>query len=141
VPGNSYESIKIGDSITIEKTITSEMVRAFSDFTGDLNPVHMDDEYCRQHSLGQRSVHGFLTMSFLSYIIGMHLPGKGSVCLSHNIDFLTPVRVGDTIRITGKVVAKTDENGLGLKIVTMKFTVEDQNGILNAKCTSKVSIK
>lgn len=136
-----YEDIKTGDSYTLEKTITAEMVKFFSDFTGDSNPVHMDDEYCMAHGLGSRTVHGFLTMSFISNIIGMHLPGEGSVCLSHNIEFMTPVKIGDTVRIKGTVIGKSNDNALKLNIVTIKFIITNLNGSMNAKCTSKVSIK
>lgn len=135
-----FESIRIGDGFSMERTVTSAMVRQFADFTGDHNPVHMDDEYCKVRGLGSRSVHGLLTTSFISGIIGMHFPGEGSICLSHSIDFITPVRVGDTIRISGRVVDKNNDNALKLNILTLKFEIRTQDGTLAAKCTSKVSV-
>ncbi len=135
-----FESISVGDGISMEKTVTSAMVQLFADFTGDYNPVHMDDEYCRSRGLGSRSVHGLLTASFISGIIGMQFPGEGSICLSHKIDFITPVRVGDTIRISGRVVDKNNENALKLNILTLKFEIRTHEGVLAAKCTSKVSV-
>jgi 3-hydroxybutyryl-CoA dehydratase len=137
---SNFENIQIGDGFSMEKTITSAMVQMFADFTGDLNPIHLDDEYCKARGLGSRSVHGLLTASFLSGFIGMHFPGEGSICLSHRIEFITPVRVGDTIRIAGRVVAKNNDNAFKLNIVTLKFEIRTQDGVLAAKCTSKVSV-
>lgn len=140
-PIAKYGDIKIGDSYSLEKTITKEMVDAFADFTGDYNPVHMDDDYCKDHGLGSRIVHGMLVLSFLSTFIGMYLPGEGAVWLSQSIDFLFPVRIDDTIKITGKVIEKTDANALGLETIAMKIEIVNQYGKKTARGTVKVSIK
>ncbi|MEL7567973.1 MAG: MaoC family dehydratase, partial [Dehalobacterium sp.] len=113
--------IKIGDTFSLEKTISLEMVQNFADFSGDYNPVHMDDKYCQEHGLGSRVVHGMLLLSFLSTFIGMHLPGPGALWLSQSIDFISPVRIDDSIKITGKVTGQDHTNALGLNIIVIKI--------------------
>lgn len=136
-----YEEINLGDSYLLKKTVTAEMVQQFADFSGDYNPVHMDDAYCRRHGLETRIVHGMLTLSFLSTLIGMYLPGEGAVWLSQNIDFISPAKINDTIEISGQVINKTQANALGLQIIELKIRIKNQLGHLISKGTVKVSVK
>lgn len=137
----SFEKINCGDSFTIEKEISADMIDTFAVFSGDYNPVHMDNTYCLAHGLKSRIAHGMLILSFLSTLIGMHLPGEGAVWLSQSIDFLTPVYVGDTIAITGTVIEKSSSSALSLNLVKMKITVRNQSGQIVARGTAKVSVK
>lgn len=141
LPSTRYDKIEIGDSCSLEKSISAEIVQKFADFTGDYNPVHMDDSYCSKHGLGSRIVHGMLVLSFLSTLIGMYLPGEGAVWLSQTIDFISPLKIDDTIKITGRVVDKYNTNALGLKIIVMKIEINNQLGIKAVRGTVKVSVK
>lgn len=138
---SKYEEINAGDSYLLEKNITDEMVQNFADFTGDYNPVHMDEKYCATHGLNSRIAHGMLVLSFLSTFIGMYLPGEGSVWMSQAIDFVSPVKIGDTVKITGRVIDKNSTNALGLNIITLKIEISNQYGNLVARGHVKVSLK
>jgi len=136
-----YEEICVGNYYSLKKTITEQMVQKFADFSGDYNPVHMDDHYCREHGLEARIVHGMLVLSFLSALIGMYLPGEGTVWMSQNIDFISPARIDDTLDITGEVIDKTDSNALGLKIIKLKISIKNQFGSMIVKGNVKVTLK
>ncbi|SHH59369.1 MaoC like domain-containing protein [Sporobacter termitidis DSM 10068] len=136
-----YEDIGIGDRYTLKKTITEAMVREFADFTGDYNPVHMDEDYCRSHGMPSRIVHGMLVLSFVSTLVGMYLPGEGTVWMSQSFDFISPAKIDDTIEITGEVSAKSDANALGLKIIELKIRIKNQLGHMIAKGSVKVTMK
>ena len=41
----NIKEIKCGDSVEIEKEMTFEMVKIFSQISEDYNPVHLDKEY------------------------------------------------------------------------------------------------
>ncbi len=140
-PESEYDKIKIGDSYLLEKSISEEMVQAFADLSGDYNPVHTDEKYCMEHGLGSRIAHGILVLSFLSTFIGMHLPGEGSVWLSQSIDFISPVRINDTVKIMGRVTDKSNTNALGLNIIVMKIEITNQYGNKVARGHVRVSIK
>lgn len=139
MPRNRFDEIKIGDSFTLEKTICTKMVQCFSELTGDYNPSHVDDTYCIEHGIN-KTVHGLLTTSFISAIIGMHLPGEGSTCILHNFEFIRCVRIGDNIKITSKVIEKSNTNLLKLNIVTLKHTILNQDGDLVIRGLSKVAV-
>jgi 3-hydroxybutyryl-CoA dehydratase len=130
-----------GDSYTLEKEITCELVQSFAQLSGDYNPAHMDDKYCQEHGSSFRTAHGLLSTAFISCIIGMHLPGEGSICLSHSFDFIAPVKIGDTIKITGKIIKKDNDNALRQNIIVLKFEVYNQTGTLVIRGTSRVLLK
>ncbi len=69
--------------------------------TGDTNPVHTDQAYAEKTMFKGKIAHGALSIGFLSTVLGNILPGHGTIYLSHEVKFLAPVRIGDTI--TAKV--------------------------------------
>jgi len=99
--GKSIHELKIGDSAQISKTITEEVINDFAKVTGDFNPLHLDQGYAEKTIFKGRIAHGLLSVGLLSSILGNILPGYGTIYLSHDIKFLAPVRIGDTI--TAKV--------------------------------------
>jgi len=99
--GKSIHELKIGDSAQFSKTITETDINDFAKVTGDFNPLHLDQGYAEKTIFKGRIAHGLLSVGLLSSILGNILPGYGTIYLSHDIKFLAPVRIGDTI--TAKV--------------------------------------
>lgn len=86
-----FEDLKIGMSYSLSKAFTSEEVEAFSKLSMDVNPLHIDAGYAEKSMFGRRIVHGFLTASLFSAIIGTKFPGEGSIYLNQTMSFLHPV--------------------------------------------------
>lgn len=86
-----------GQHVTFTKTFTEEDVRRFIEITGDVNPLHVDESFAAQTQFGRRVVHGMLTASILSTMVGMLLPGTGAIYRAQTITFLRPVSIGDTV--------------------------------------------
>ena len=86
-----------GQHVTLSKTFTEEDVRRFIEITGDVNPLHVDEAFAAGTRFGRRVLHGMLTASILSTMVGMLLPGTGAVYRSQTIAFLRPVYIGDTV--------------------------------------------
>ena len=86
-----FEELRIGMYYTLSKTFTTEEVNAFSKLSMDNNPLHVDDAYADKSIFGKKIVHGFLTASLFSAIIGTKFPGEGSIYLNQNMSFLRPV--------------------------------------------------
>jgi len=40
-----FEDIAIGQSESMATTVTAEMIEAFAEMSGDVNPLHLDEEY------------------------------------------------------------------------------------------------
>jgi len=99
--GKSINELKLGDATEITKLITEELVNDFARVTGDTNPVHLDQAYAEKTQFKGKIAHGALSVGLLSTVLGNILPGHGTIYLSHEVKFLAPVRIGDTI--TAKV--------------------------------------
>ncbi len=95
-----FDSFAVGQSASLERIISAEDVAAFARLTGDDNPVHVDNEYARSMGLGGGVVHGMLTASFISTLIGTALPGPGALWLSERFSFRAPARIGDRVQAT-----------------------------------------
>ncbi len=107
--GKSIDEMKIGDSAQISKTITEEIVNEFARVSGDFNPVHLDQAYAEKTPFKGRIAHGALSIALLSNVLGNLLPGHGTIYLSHEIKFLAPVRIGDTLTVKVEVVELISE--------------------------------
>ncbi len=75
-------------------------IEIFGEATGDLNPVHFDEAYARTTVFRGRVAHGALSIGFISAVIGMKLPGAGTIFVSAKTDFKGPVRIGDKVVTT-----------------------------------------
>ena len=116
--------IKIGDNASMTKTFTDEDVRSFSEISGDKNPIHLDDEYAAQTPFKQRLVHGILTSGMISALLGMELPGPGSIYIQQILNFRAPVFIGETITATVKVVKVREDK----PIITLKTECRKTDG-------------
>lgn len=96
--------IKLGDQASFTRTVTETDVVLYGGISGDLNPAHFNEEFASKSIFKGRIAHGMLTASYISTVLGMHLPGPGSIYLSQNLKFTKPVRFGDTITATVEVV-------------------------------------
>lgn len=104
-----FEELHVGQRAEIRHTVTDADIATFGALTGDRNPVHFDDTFAESTRFGGRIGHGLLTASFISTVVGMHLPGTGAIYASQSLRFLLPVRPGDTIRVAAEVVALDPE--------------------------------
>ena len=97
------DELKPGMSASIEHVVTERDVQLFGEATGDMNPVHFDEEFARRTVFRGRVAHGALSIGFISALLGTRLPGNGSIFLSASIVFKTPVRIGDKVVTTATV--------------------------------------
>jgi len=42
-----YDEIKIGDSASVQHTLTTRDILLFAIMSGDVNPAHLDEEYAK----------------------------------------------------------------------------------------------
>lgn len=113
--GKTYETLNIGDKDSFEKTLSESDVYLFSGITGDFNPAHINEKESMQTKFGGRIVHGMLTGSLISTVIGTKLPGTGTIYLKQDLEFVKAVRIGDTIRAEVEVVEKLEKGRVLLK--------------------------
>ena len=111
---STYAELQVGSKGTFEKTISETDVYLFAGISGDFNPAHVNEVKAQKSMFKGRIVHGYLTASFISTVIGTRMPGEGTIYLSQSFRFLKPVRVGDTIRAEVTVIDKLEKGRLRL---------------------------
>lgn len=99
------EDFCVGQSAEITRLVDDETVRAFADVSGDHNPLHLDEEFARRTPYRGRIAHGALIASYLSALLGNELPGPGSIFVSMDLGFRSPVRIGDTVRSRAEITS------------------------------------
>lgn len=123
--GRSFEQIEIGDWDQFSKTVTDADIYLFAGVTGDLNPAHIDETYAQGTFFKTRIAHGMLAAGFISAVLGTRLPGPGTVYMRQTLDFLAPVRIGDTVTAKVEVIEKLAEK----KRVRLRTTCVNQDGV------------
>lgn len=104
-----FDEIEVGMSASSKRLVTRDLVHSFGRLVGDVNPLHMDEEFGKSTAFGQNIAHGMLGASFISAILANTLPGPGCVYMKQDLRFLAPVFFGDTITAKVEITQKIDE--------------------------------
>lgn len=123
--GLTVQDLHLGQEAFTTKTISETDVYLFAGITGDMNPAHLNEEYAKETRFEGRIVHGLLSAGLISAVIGMQLPGPGSIYMKQDLKFKAPVKIGDTI--TARVTV-ADLN-VQKNRVMLETTCENQDGI------------
>ena len=129
VGGKSIDDIKVGLSTRFSKTVSESDVYLFAGITGDLDPNHVDEEYCKRTSLGHRVAHGALIVGYMSAASTRILEDFERPMVSAGYDrirFIKPVYLGDTINIEYVITSLDRER----ERITSKVEVKNQHGEL-----------
>ena len=102
--GLSIDKLSVGQSARFSKTITETDIYLYAGISGDFNPAHVNEQYAAKTFFKTRIAHGMLTASFISTLIGTILPGPGSIYMRQELNFLAPVKIGDTVTAIAEVV-------------------------------------
>jgi len=94
------EDLKPGMSESFTKTVSERDVELFGEVSGDVNPLHFDETFAKGTIFKGRIAHGVLSASYISTVLGMKMPGPGTIFMSLTTRFKAPVRIGDTVTAT-----------------------------------------
>ncbi len=89
--------LNVGQTASLTKAFSEQEVTLFSELSLDKNELHINEEYAKSTVFKQKIVHGFLSGSLISAVIGTILPGKGSIYLHQDMDFKKPIYIGEDI--------------------------------------------
>ncbi|MBU3598259.1 SDR family oxidoreductase [Polynucleobacter bastaniensis] len=121
---DDINKFEVGKACVLKHLITQEDIDAFANLTGDFNPVHLDKNFAKRTQFGRPVVHGMLTSSYISTMIGMLLPGPGALWLSQTLEFMAPAFVGDEIVVNAVV----KQISTASRILVLDITITNQLG-------------
>ena len=132
-----FSELSVGMEEQFEVTVTEKMHNAFTGITGDINPMHMDEEYSKNNGYDGKLVYGMLTASFYSTLVGVYLPGEN--CIFHEVKttFNSPVYIGDRLTVSGKI---TDLHE-GFQRATIKAVIRNDKGTIVSRATLTTGVR
>lgn len=140
--GYDIEDLQVGMTGTFAKTITEADIVMFSGVSGDINAVHLNEEYAATTPFKGRIAHGMLSASLISAVLANRMPGPGTVYLDQRLKFLAPVRPGDTVHAKvcvrdidvphGRVVLETTCSVKGVLVIEGEAQVKIGSAVRRA---------
>ena len=104
----SFEELNTGREESFSVTVTEEMMANFLKITGDVNPLHNDEDFARKKGFDSKVVYGMLTASFFSTLAGVYIPGEKCLIEEVNYKFTKPVYIGDELTVSGKITERDE---------------------------------
>lgn len=83
--------------------VTQNVYDAFQQCSGDLNPLHVDEEFAKKKGFRSCVMYGNILNAFVSYYVGMALPDKNVMIQAQDINYRKPVFLNDHIQIVSAV--------------------------------------
>jgi len=114
---------KVGDTYEEHVIFSQAKERAFTELTGDINPIHWDTEAAAQAGYPAPIVHGMLAACMIGKVIGVDFPGKGTVIVDRYFQFLRPLFVDTPYVISLKITEIEMDDAIG----NIKFKIKDTN--------------
>ena len=124
--GKTIDQLRIGDTAEFGKTISESDIYLYAGVTGDFNPAHLDEVYAKKTYFKTRIAQGMLTAGFISGLLGVSLPGPGTIYIRQELDFLAPVHIGDTITARVEIIEILNQKNR----VTVRTTCVNQDGTM-----------
>lgn len=117
-------SFRVGQIAEDTINITEDHVDSFAKFSGDYNPLHVDQNFAGKTSFRQKVAHGMSYGALFSKLIGMLLPGPGALWASQNFNFERPAFIGDRLSLKIEIMAVNETT----RRIVLKCTAHNQNG-------------
>ena len=102
----TFDEIRVGDTASLQRTLTPRDIQLFAVMSGDVNPAHVDPEYAKSSLFHEVIAHGLWGGSLISTVLGTLYPGPGTVYIDQTLHFSRPVTIGDTLTVSVKVKEK-----------------------------------
>ena len=119
-----FSDLSVGKQESFTHTVSSDDLQRFLDITGDINPLHNDNDFAREHSFAGRVVYGMLSASLISTLGGVYLPGRYCLIQQVEVKFVFPVFIGDTLTVEGTVKELNET----VQQAVIKVEIKNQEG-------------
>lgn len=142
IHNHTLEQLRVGDTAHLERTLTLDEVRLFAMSAGSADPRHIDDDEIRNATGDGVGANGLWAGALVAALLGARLPGAGTVCHSQSLEFLAPLRLGDTLSLSVEVTAiERSINRVTLRCVGLNQNAEavlEGQAVVSAPTESRV---
>ena len=107
-----FDELQVGDNTTLTRTVTEQDIQLFAYLSGDINPLHLDEDYARTTPFTTRIAHGLFVGVLVTTAVATKLPGPGTIYRSQEMKFHRPVKIGDTVTALLTVIEKKKRGNL-----------------------------
>jgi acyl dehydratase len=132
-----WSDLVMGMAAQFEVELTAEMMTCFAALSGDVNPLHLDDELAKAAGFQSRVAFGLLTTSFYSRLVGVYLPGKCALLHGIDVEFKLPAYIGDRLTVSGEVVFLND----AYRRLELKARIRNQAGNVISKAAILAGVR
>ncbi len=130
--GLFWEEWEVGKIFTsAARTVTETDIVMFAGISGDYNPLHINEEYCKKTQFGTRIAHGPLVYAIAAGLLfQLHLYDDTLIAFLgfENLRFTKPVKIGDTIHAKVTVTEVTETSKPDRGVMKRLLQVINQNG-------------
>jgi acyl dehydratase len=122
--GTRFGKPEVGASAERRRVTRASDIIAFTDMTGDRNPLHYDGDLAARTVFGRLIVQGGVTSGLLNALVAEDLPGPGTVFLGVEWKFLRAVGIGEEIVARAEVLTVREDK----PICTLSTTIANSSG-------------
>ncbi len=133
----TFADIAIGDIFELSRAFSEDDVDAFAALSGDFSPLHIDPNYAGASEFGSRVVHGMLTASLFSALVGMHIPGRAALYLGQELNFRRPALIGEELTARAKVTGKS----AAIATLSLAMEIRDRQGRVVVSGGGRVKVR
>ena len=130
--GMYWEEWEIGAEFeSPARTVTEADIVQFAGLSGDYNPLHVNEEYCKTTMFGSRIAHGPLVYAIAAGLLfQLHLYDDTLIAFLgfEDLRFTKPVKAGDTIHARVKVLEKQETSKPDRGVMKRQLQVINQRG-------------
>jgi len=143
--GLYWEEWEIGaENKTSAQTVTETDIVIYAGLSGDYNPLHTDEEYCKKTQFGGRIAHGPLVYGIAAGLLfQLHLYDDTMIALLgfEDLRFTKPVKPGDTIHVLVKVLEKRETSRPDRGVMKRQLQVINQRGEVVQESIQNILLK
>src|SRR3974377_741365 len=130
--GLYWEEWEIGrEFVSPSRTVTETDIVTFAGLSGDYNPLHVDEEYCKTTTFGTRIAHGPLIYAIAARpVFPLHLYDDTLIAFLgfDSLKFTKPTKIGDTVHVKLKVLEKRETSHPERGVMKRRLEVLNQRG-------------
>lgn len=132
----TVQDFKVGETFLRKLAITEDLMSAFASISGDVHPLHVNEDFARARGFKGRVAYGNVLGLMVSSVVGMDLESPNALLISQRLNYRAPFFIGDEITLS----AKTDNVSEGVSVVDLELSFANQGGaiVANGKCQVKI---